>query len=583
VNTALRERCVFARQDVTRDPPFSKMDVVLCRNLLIYLGAAPQRKMISIFHYALNPNGFLILGRSETIGSYPELFAPLDNRARIYRRKPGGRWSTRSEIPFQPPARSPMAWSPPRGGRPANMAVGEWEFAGDARQLLLDRFAPPAMILDDEFRLLRTHGNVAPYLELPSGEASLDAVRLARPSLSAALGSALQDARGRGAPSRKAAVPLRSNGKGRQIDLEVTPIGRPQTRQYLVMFEDANGRGKAAGSRRKPAETRKGATSRRDQGALAQLQDELDASTRHMQATVQDLAAANEELQSANEEILSSNEELQSTNEELDTAREELQSTNEELSTVNDELQARNTELSRANSDLVNVLANTQIAIVIVTRDGKIRHVTPAAERIFNVMPSDVGRPISHIKPSLTNVDLELVIKEVGETTTVVEREVEDRDGTVYILRARPYKDVDERLDGVVLAIFDVSSALATARQIGEAIIGRVHDPILLLDRDHRVRRANRAFCEMFHVSAEETEGRPVFDLGAGEWNIAALRRLLQDVLPQRQNFEGFVVEHDFPTIGHKKILLDGERIESGLTGAGVILLIVRDVTHGES
>jgi two-component system CheB/CheR fusion protein len=201
--------------------------------------------------------------------------------------------------------------------------------------------------------------------------------------------------------------------------LEATPIGLPESRQYLVMFEDPRERRKADRTRRKPAQARKGKTSRGGNSALAQLQDELNATTRHMQAAVQDLGAANEELQSANEEILSSNEELQSTNEEFDTAREELQSTNEELSTVNDELQARNADLSRANSDLVNVLANTQIAIVIVTRDGKIRHVTPAAERMVNVMTSDIGRPIGHIKPSIRNIDLELITKEVGDTATV--------------------------------------------------------------------------------------------------------------------------------------------------------------------
>jgi two-component system CheB/CheR fusion protein len=583
VSTSLRERCVFARQDVTRDPPFSRMDVVLCRNLLIYLGVAPQRKMISVFHYALNPNGFLILGRSETIGAYADLFAPLDTRARIYKRKPGRQSVGRSDVLPSPSPRSPKTWSLPRHSLMAGVTGGgRWDSAVDARQLLLDRFAPPTMILDEDFRLLRTHGHITPYLELPRGEASLDALRLARPSLTTALGSVLQDARERGAPSRKKAVPLRSDGKQRRIDLEAIPIGKSESRQYLVVFEDAAARRTTDGIGAKPALARRKAGSGARTRAAAQLQEELAASARHMEAMVQDLGAANEELQSANEEILSSNEELQSTNEELDTAREELQSTNEELSTVNDELQARNGELSRANSDLVNVLSNVQIAIVIVTDDLKIRHVTPAAEKILNVMLSDVGRPIGHIKPNIGNVDLEVIIRSVVDTGMVVEREVEDRAGSTFVLRARPYKDVDNRLDGVVLTLFDVSSALETARRIGEAIIARVRDPILLLDADRRVRRANRAFCEMFRVSPEDTEGRLVFELGDGQWNIPALRQLLQDVLPQRKNFEDFLVEHDFPGIGHKKILLDGERIESNQIGVGVILLIIRNVSNGK-
>ena len=581
VATSLRERCVFARQDVTRDPPFSRMDVVLCRNLLIYLGVAPQRKMISIFHYALNPTGVLILGRSETIGAYADLFAPLDARARIYKRRPGGQSLRRGEVPHRI---SPVPWTPPRHpSLPGGAGGSRWDAASDARQLLLDRFAPPAMILDEDFRLVRTYGHITPYLELPGGEASLDALRLARPSLSTALGSILQEARARGAPARKKAVPLRSDGKMRRIDLEAVPIGSSDSRQYLVVFEDAAARRQTDAPAGKPRRSHRNGDSGARTLAATLLQDELTANAHQMQAMVQDLGAANEELQSANEEILSSNEELQSTNEELDTAREELQSTNEELSTVNDELQTRNNELSRANGDLVNVLANAQIAIVIVTNELKIRHVTPAAERTLNVLPSDIGRPIGHIKPNVRDIDLEVVMKDVVMTATVIEREVKDRDGNTFVLRARPYKDVDNRLDGVVLALFDVSSALETSRQIGEAIIGRVRDPILLLDADRRVRRANRAFCEMFNMSPEETDGRLVFDLGHGQWNIPALRQLLQDVLPQRRNFEGFVLEQDFPAIGHKKLLLDGERIESGQTGVGVILLVIRDASDGNT
>jgi two-component system CheB/CheR fusion protein len=437
------------------------------------------------------------------------------------------------------------------------------------------------MILDQDFRVLRIHGDVSPYLTLPVGEVTFDAVRLARPPLSSALASILHDARRRGIATRKKGVSLPFDGKRRNCDLEVIPVGRPESRQYLVVFEDASRPGKGSQSGDKNL-TRVDQSRPRPRGdrAVAQLQDELAATKQQMNAMVQDLGAANEELQSANEEILSSNEELQSTNEELDTAREELQSTNEELSTVNDELQARNGELSRANSDLLNILANTQIAVVIVSHDGTIRHVTPAAARVLNVMASDVGRPIGHIRPAVQSADLDQIIKDVSESATVVERQVEDAERNTYILRGRPYKDVDNRMDGVVLALFDVSSALETSRKIGEAIIARVNDPILLLDGDRRVRRANRAFCETFRVTPSDTEGRLVFDLGQGQWNIPALRDLLQNVLPERQNFDGFVVEHDFPTIGKKKIILSGERIESEHTGIGVILLVMRDVTN---
>jgi len=508
VASSVRECCVFARQDATRDPPFSKMDIVLCRNLLIYLGVGVQRKLVSVFHYALNPNGFLVLGRSETIGTYPDLFPPVDNRARIYRRKPGAS-TFRGAIDF--PGRETAPAPPvsvPQADHPASGATNERsEMPADVKQILIDRFAPPSMILDQDFRSLRFHGDVSPYLALPVGEVVFDAVRMARPRLSTALAAILHDARRRGTAARKKGVPLQSGGKRRDIDLEAIPVGRPESRQYLVVFRDANRPGNGNRSGEKDL-ARVDQTRSRVRGvrAVAELEEELADTKEQMSAIVQDLGAANEELQSANEEILSSNEELQSTNEELDTAREELQSTNEELSTLNDELQTRNSELSRANGDLLNVIANTQIAVVIVSHSGTIRHVTPAAARVLNVMASDVGRPIGHIKPAVRDADLDQMIKEVSASASVVERQVEDGERNTYILRGCPYKDVDNRINGVVLALFDVSSALETSRRIGEAIIARVNDPILLLDSDRRVRRANRAFCEMFHVSPTETE-----------------------------------------------------------------------------
>jgi two-component system CheB/CheR fusion protein len=296
-----------------------------------------------------------------------------------------------------------------------------------------------------------------------------------------------------------------------------------------------------------------------------------------LQSMIQELETANEELQAANEEILSSNEELQSTNEELDTAREELQSSNEELSTVNDELQVRNGDLSRSNGDLINLLASVQIPIVMVTADLRVRMFTPAAERLLNLIPTDVGRPIAHIKPNVIYPELEQVMREVIETVSMREREVQDSEGNTYVASVRPYKSVDHRIDGAVLALFDVTSTLKAARDTGEAIMSTVRDPVLLLDSDLTIRRANSAFCERFEIREGETQNRSVFALRDGQWNIPALRRLLQEVLPERQNFQDFVVEHDFEGLGRKRLLFDGRRIESDRKGGGVILLIIRE------
>jgi two-component system CheB/CheR fusion protein len=577
VNPTIRQHCVFARQDITRDPPFSHLDLVVCRNLLIYLGEPLQRKVIAVFHYALKPSGFLMLGRSETVGLHAELFAMADSRWKIYRRKAG--MADPREIEYLPRPRVPPEKPGPRAisstAEPG--ATGDWEAQGEANRLLLDRFAPPSVIVDADTRIIRARGRTSRYFELPDGDATLDALKMVRPGLLSPLRSALDEVRDKGKPVRREGLRFHGDGELRLVTLEAIPIGRAEERHCLVVFEDAQatppGASRATqGKKRPPASPTKPTTGEQ------QLQDELAATRAHLQSNIQELEAANEELQAANEEILSSNEEMQSTNEELDTAREELQSTNEELSTVNDELQNRNAELSLANGDLLNLLSNVQIPIVMVTPELKIRRFTPAAERLLNLIASDVGRPIRHITPNIKFPELERRIREVLDTVTAYEHEVDDQDGNTYLLRIRPYKTLDHRIDGAVLILIDISSALRSSREAGEAIMSTVRDPILMLDGDQTVKRANAAFFAKFRVAPGDTEGKRLYALGDGQWNIPALRQLLEEILPARRNFEGFVVEHTFPGIGRKRMLLDGRRIESGPSGAGIVLLIIRDV-----
>jgi two-component system CheB/CheR fusion protein len=582
VNPAVRQRCVFARQDITSDPPFSRLDLVMCRNLLIYLGETLQRKVINVFHYALNPGGVLMLGRSETVGLQTQLFTMSDARWKVYRRKPGT--TDVREIDYHPrPPPEPTSLGRGRStSSAASPGAGEWESQGEANRLLLDRFAPPTVIVSSDLRIVRSRGRTSRYLELPDGDATLDALKMVRPGLLSALRGALEDVRAHGKPVRRDGLRFHADGRTQVVSLEVTPIGRVDERHFLVMFEEgqpavpAPKLGAGSGRPKKPV------PAARSPGLEVQLQDELAATRAHLQSNIQDLEVSNEELQAANEEILSSNEELQSTNEELDTAREELQSTNEELSTVNDELQTRNADLSLANGDLVNLLSNVQIPIVMVTPDLKIRRFTPAAERLLNLISSDVGRPIKHISPNIMYPALEARIREVLDTVTAHEHEVEDQDGNTYLLRIRPYKAVDNRIDGAVLTLVDISSALKMARETGEAIMSTVRDPILLLGSDQTVKRANTAFFERFHVAREETEGKLVYSLGKGQWDIPALRRLLREILPDRKNFQDFPVEYVFPDSGRQKMLLDGRRLESGSEGASVILLIIRDALNAE-
>jgi two-component system, chemotaxis family, CheB/CheR fusion protein len=436
--------------------------------------------------------------------------------------------------------------------------------------MLLERFAPPSVIVDGAFQILRSQGKTAPFLELPSGDATLDLLRMVRPGLLVPLRSALHEVRSDGGTVRRDAVEVRNEDARRTVNIEVSRIGAADNPHFLVLFENAE----AAAANPSPAP---GMSTGNQQTAVEQLQVELSETRADLQAVIQELEAANEELQSANEEILSSNEELQSTNEELDTAREELQATNEELGTVNDELQGRNTELGRANSDLLNLLDSVDVAIVMVTSDLKIRRFTKAAERTLNLIPSDVGRPIGHIKPNIGFPDLESVLRDSVERSITREREVQDSEGRSYHAVIRPYTNLSNRIDGAVLALFNVSESLRVARETGEALMSTVRDPILLLDSNLTVRRANNAFYGVFDVRAEQLEGELLFDLGNSQWDIPVLRNLLEEILPERRNFENFVVEHDFPSIGPKRLLIDGRHIGSGRQGEGVILLILRE------
>jgi two-component system CheB/CheR fusion protein len=328
---------------------------------------------------------------------------------------------------------------------------------------------------------------------------------------------------------------------------------------------------KTRGKKTKKGERTK--TSRRDQERLRRLQEELAASREYLQSIIQDLEAANEELQSANEEILSSNEELQSTNEELDTAKEELQSTNEELNTVNEELQGRNEELSRVNSDLLNLLGSVEIAIVMVTSDLRVRRFTPMAERVLNLLPHDVGRRISDIKPNIEVPDLEKLIIEVIDRVMIKELDVQDRTGKSYLLRIRPYKNADNRIDGAVLALFeqrashgapgdgDTMLGRATPENgFGRALLDGMPQPVMLLDSNGRVATVNGAFSQFFKVVRADIEGRHLFDVFDGQFDVSELRDLVQQRLTNQERVEGVLLNREFAGIGRRKMSIAAHR-----------------------
>jgi two-component system CheB/CheR fusion protein len=448
VSKTLRDICVFARQDLTRDPPFSQLDLICCRNVLIYMGTTLQRRLLSMFHYALKPVGFLVLGHAESIGYFSDLFTLMNKKNKVYRKKAAIVEAPRVDI-----FRAPLRAETPTRAVPA-VPNDTRLVLGDANRIILDRYAPPSVLVDQHFNVVQFNGQTGQYLEPSPGQPTFDVLKLAREGLTHGLRTALQTARKTRKPVKHPGLKVRQSGQWQTVDAEVIPVIRSGHPYYLVLFE--NGKTSGAAKDGKPGKREKKAPAR---GRVGKLEEELAATREYLQSTIQEIEAANEELQSANEEILSSNEELQSTNEELDTAKEELQSTNEELNTVNDELQTRNEELTRVNADLLNLLASVQIAIVIVARDLRVRRFTPMAEKKFNLIPSDVGRPFSQISTTLRCPELSTLITETIDTVSPVERTVQDSSGETYLLRIRPYKTPDNRIDGAVIALFDLDPA----------------------------------------------------------------------------------------------------------------------------
>jgi two-component system CheB/CheR fusion protein len=544
VSKTVRDLCVFARQDLTKDPPFSRLDLILCRNVLIYMDVVLQQRLISVFHYALNPQSFLVLGQAETVGTQVGLFSLADKRFRIYRKKTAPHVPVAISVDYTPPGL-------PQKRRPQEVPQAEKALQTEVSRIIVDRYAPPGVVIDNDLQIVQFRGQTGAYLEPAPGEASLNLLKMAREGLLYGLRTALHSVRTNKAPVRKVGLRVKSARGWTPVSLDIIPLTASGRSHYLVLFQESDkrgGEGKETSERAATARPSPGQRRRERQSQVDLLERELAASREYLQSIIQELEAANEELQSANEEILSSNEELQSTNEELDTAKEELQSTNEELNTLNEELHGRNEELSRVNSDLVNLLASVQIAIVIISSDMRIRRFTPMAEKILNLIPADLDRPIGHIKPNIDCPDLERLILESIDSVAPIEREVTDQNGRWYSLRIRPYKNIENKIDGAVLTLFDVDvpkrseQRLRMAKGYCDALLAVVDQPVIVLDRDLRVQVGNDRFASALGVAPAAMTGKKLSELD-GSWDLAALHERLRDWSGSKSDFERVPME----------------------------------------
>src|SRR3984957_4424652 len=553
VHKTIRDMLIFSEHDLIKDPPFSKLDLISCRNLLIYMGAELQKKLMPLFHYALNPGGMLVLGSSESVGDFVNLFAPIERKSRIFQRKAHDFGPHRMGIPglFERPPGAEMARRP-AGGAPSDVKLPLHEIA---QRTLLEHYAPVGALVNERGDILYLLGRTGRYLEPTPGEASLNIFRMAREGLRGDLTIALHRAVSLRMPSRHSGLRVKNDSDFRIVNLTVLPVptdpegGIPHGLFLIILEEELTA--DAKNSIEAAMDTVEGAAAlTTDLDAyIVRLKQELRAKEEHLQTTNEELETSNEELRSAHEEMQSVNEEMQATNEELETSREELQSVNEELATVNSELQAKVVDLSRSNNDMKNLLSGTGIGTIFVDHLLRILRFTPTVSALINLIETDVGRPVDQIRSNLADYDhLAADIREVLESLVPKELEVQTNTGEWYLLRIRPYRTLENVIEGAVITFTEISVMKKAQEALRDSealrrlavVVRDARDAILVQDMTGRILAWNPGAERMYGWSEAEALAMNIRDLmpeSEREQVLATIRQRCQaGVLePQRQ------------------------------------------------
>ncbi len=565
VRKEVRDRVIFSVQDVLKDPPFSRLHLLSCRNLLIYLNAQAQKKLLPLFHYTLLPGGILTLGSSETVGEYTSLFQCLDSTWKIYmRRELPHSMLQNIEFPTGIPAES----SPPENEKQPPQ-VSQVSLEQMARQAILNRFALPSVLVDSQGTILHVEGRTGKFLEPPSGPPSQNILDMAREGLRIELSSALRRAGALNSEVVRKGVQVRNNQDLQAINLYVSPLQSPRklAGNFLVAFEEVEQQPSPALEEDSPGNSF-------EASRISELEQELQNTRESLQTTIEELEASNEELKSTNEELQSSNEELQSSNEELESSKEELQSLNEELHTVNAELQSRVEELTAVQDDINNLLNSTEIAIVFVDQDLRIKRFSKEAAKIISLIDSDVGRPLEHQVNNLEYADMIQDLKEVLNTLIPVEKEVQCSEGTWYMMRIMPYRTREDRIQGAVLTFRDVdtqkkaqehlrelNSQLEASWQLTRSVFDASDAPLAVLDGQGRLELASSALAKLLSTSESDLQGRDFLNHALGASEKSKLGQELQTALEQGQDFRGKEYDLDLPQ-GKKTVILQGQAIQ---------------------
>ena len=583
ISKAIRSTLVFAPQDILSDPPFTKLDLLSCRNMFIYFESELQRKLLPVFHYSLNPDGILFLGASETVGEPTGLFTAADNKWKVFRRSPTA--SAAYQTLRFPAASTKTAQITEDAQSASPEARMEHTRPLEAVEAMLScSDLPPCAAIDHAQNIVYLHGRTGKFLEHSAGVPTLNVIESAKPGLRDELAQAIHDAQTNMQETVRKGVRVEHNGDHVQVDLTVRPVlGRSAASGLmLVVFEEA-------GTRPSKSQTKRAATtaSRRKSKAVEDLEDELRSTRETLHATIEELQTSNEEFKSTNEELQSTNEELQSTNEELETSKEELQSLNEEAATANAEVQSRLDLLDEANDDLTNLHNSADIAVLFLDTKFSVRRFTRRVTDFIALTDADAGRPITHFASSLVGVDLSQCAAAVLRTLDSTEQEVESRDGRRLVMRMRPYRTTENVIDGVTITLQDITevrdalSSAENARRFAEAIVDTVQEPLLVLDSAFRVVLANPAFCRASRTSEDDTVGMDIFALNNGQWDIPELRHLLSEILPERTTVEAYEVELTFEEDGPRRMALNARQLGQEPGGKKHILLALCNAPGG--
>ena len=597
IQKEIRDLCLFSKHDITADAPFAKLDLISCRNVLIYFTTALQKRVMPLFHYALQQKGLLWLGKSENPGEPSKLFTSIDDTHKIY-----GKLGVSTPLTIHFPAKPPRESLEPPKKRP-DFVKPEFSFQKDADNLILTKFAPPGVVVNSHLEILQFRGRTIPYLEPSPGQPSFHLLKMARSELSAGLRTTAGLAIKKNKAISKKDIHIEIDGRMKILDIEVHPINpnaQLAERTFLVLFKEKSDL-KSVKSRK--VSIGKKLTTKKDLGSqqlrIDSLLSELSETKKYQQSLIEqyettqeqltsandELQSTNEEFQSTNEEFQSTNEEFQSTNEEMETAKEELQSTNEELVTVNDELQIRNTDLMLLSGDLNNLLASIEIPVLITGADHRIRRFSPMGKNPFNLIPTDIGRPLGDIKPSF-DLNLDSMVTLVTDNLNQKEIEVQDHEGSWLRVQVRPYRTIDNKIDGAIITLMDIDvlkkkqqtakDEIASITSIAEA----VPLPLAVVNTEFQFSSANQPFYKYFQVSEEFGGKDMLITLNIHGTAQKRLRELFTQTIKENKPFSDFEVDCDIPRLGSRKLFISGGNIKWTGNESTAVLLSFVDITE---